>query len=84
MRVIQDDLLLCTDCLFAAVNGDFSGLDTAERESAIRSGLQNLGPNLVCNFDSETGRGVRDFLSVSCDCCQSTLAGTRHRFAILG
>lgn len=27
MEIVRDNLLLCDDCLFAAVNGDFTGLD---------------------------------------------------------
>jgi hypothetical protein len=27
MRIVRDDLWLCVDCLFVAVNGDYTGLD---------------------------------------------------------
>lgn len=27
MEIIRDDIQLCTDCLFVAVNGDYSGID---------------------------------------------------------
>lgn len=30
------------------------------------------------------GRGYEEFSRRDCDCCRSTLAGSRHRFAILG
>lgn len=91
MRVIQDDLWLCVDCLFAAVNDDYSGLnyyyspaEAQKREKAIRVGLQELGPHLVPDFDTETDEGHETFSSRGCDCCGSDLAGEMHRFAVLG
>ena len=91
MRVIQDDLWLCGDCLQAAVNDDYTGLDyyynPAEselKEKAIRDGLAALGGNLVIDSDGETGDGCDEFSRKACDCCGTTLAGHRERFAILG
>jgi hypothetical protein len=91
MRVIQDDLWLCTDCLFVAVNGDYSGLDyyytpeeSAKKRAAIDTGLSKLGTNLSSDFDSETGEGINEFSNTPCACCGAGLAGSRHRFAILG
>ena len=91
MRVIQDDLWLCSDCLFVAVNGDYSGLDyyytpedAVSRRAAVDAGLSKLGQHLVSDFDSETGDGINEFSSTPCTCCGSGLAGSRHRFAILG
>ncbi len=91
MQVIQDDLWLCPDCLQAAVNDDYSGLDyyydedeAKQREAEIRAGLQQLGPHLVMDCDQETGEGHREFSSCGCDCCGSSLAGEFHRFAVLG
>lgn len=91
MRVIADDLWLCSDCLFAAVNDDYTGLDyyyspkdAEKKEQEIREGLVRLGPNLVYNADSETGEGIREFSSTPCNCCGTHLAGSRERFAILG
>jgi hypothetical protein len=93
MIVVQDDLWLCTDCLMIAVNGDASGLDysysekeAAQRLAAIEAGLDELGPHLVPDFDSEADEdnGIREFSSCGCDCCGSRLAGEFHRFAVLG
>lgn len=91
MHVTQDNLWLCADCLQTAVNDDYSGLDyyysepeSTRRMKAIKVGLGELGPNLVPDFDSETGKGIDEFSSVGCDCCGISLAGTMHRFAILG
>lgn len=64
MKVIQDDLWLCTDCLMAAVNDDYSGLDyyykepeATERMNKIKAGLHRLGPHLVCDVNPETWDG---------------------------
>src|SRR5208282_5634134 len=90
MEVVQDNLWLCDDCLFAAVNGDYSGLDmyynhedAEKRMQEIQAGLKELGW-LTPDFDSETGDGIDSFSSRHCDCCGSNLAGERHRFSVLG
>lgn len=84
MNIVRDNLWLCVDCLFVAVNGDESGIDGADRLEAVRAGLERLGPHLSPNFDSETDDGIREFSSCGCDCCGSRFAGTMHRFAVLG
>jgi len=90
MDIVQDNLWLCDDCLFAAVNDDYSGLDmhyspeeAETRMQEIQAGLKELGW-LTPDFDSETGEGIDDFSSRRCDCCGSNLAGERHRFTVLG
>jgi hypothetical protein len=91
MQVVRDDLWLCVDCLMVAVNGDDSGIEGDDRKRAVRTGVEMLGRHLVPDFDSETEDehgnihvGVREFSSTTCDCCGSHLAGSRHRFAVLG
>ena len=124
MKIIRDDIQLCTDCTIAAVNGDFTGLDyhygyewkclTCARDgrgrtpdrcpsclseqdqnhgphsgadlrmAEIVAGLEKLGPHLVPDYDSETGKGIDEFSSRPCGCCGTRLAGERHDFAILG
>lgn len=84
MRVIQDSLYLCSDCCLVACNGSH-GLDIApEQLQRTNDGLGKLGLHLVPNFDSETGDGLETFARMPCDSCGSGLAGSRHRFAILG
>ena len=84
MRVIQDDLWLCTDCTLLAVNGDATSLDyhygkdAAARLAAIEAGLTRLGPHLVSGDDTDESSSRR------CDCCETRLAGARHEFAVLG
>jgi len=96
MIVVRDDVWLCEDCLFVAVNGDASGLDyhygeeeAAKRLAAIEAGLDKLGPHLVPDFDSETGEGIEAEIGARCTrqpcaCCGDHHHGSRHRFAVLG
>jgi hypothetical protein len=90
MRVIRD-LWLCEDCMIAAVNDDYGGIDfsfgvgtpeNAARCAEVRKGLERLGPHLAYNSDENEGR--LEFSWRECDCCRSRLGGSRERFAILG
>ena len=84
MRVIQDDLMLCSDCTMVACNGSH-GLDIdPEQLKRTETGLAKLGKHLVPNFGSETGDGLESFSTIPCDSCASGLAGYRARFSILG
>jgi hypothetical protein len=83
MKVIDDDLWLCDDCTIYAANGDTSGIEGDKREREVVKGVNALGPNLVPNFDSDTGEGIRDFTWRKCDACNSNLGGSRTRFALL-
>jgi hypothetical protein len=84
MRVKQDDLWLCQDCTFVACNGEsgepVSSFADIER---TRQGLEKLGRHLVPDFDSNTADGLREFSSVPCAACDTSLAGYRARFAVL-
>lgn len=84
MQVIIDDLWLCVDCLMLACNGDASGIESPERVRECELGLEELGPYLGPDFDSETGEGILEFSWCGCDACGSKLGGTFHRFAVLG
>ena len=85
MKIITDDIWLCPDCVQAAVNDDYTGLDyqydtvtAANRKKEIEDGLNNLGPNLV------PGNNEEEFSRRECDCCGEYRAGHRMQFAILG
>lgn len=84
MKIVQDDLWLCVDCLVVAVNGDTSGIESDERVAAVNAGLDRLGAHLVPDFDSESGDGILSFSWRDCDSCRCGLGGERHRFAVLG
>ena len=83
MKVVRDGLWLCADCRIAAVNGDFTGIESDERVKEVEAGLERLGAHLV-NDEGENGEGYDEFKWRSCDCCRTNRGGERFRFAILG
>jgi hypothetical protein len=96
MKIKHDGIDLCGDCTVVACNGDYTIFDgqmngrgpeaEAERNARIAevdAGFERLGPNLVPNFNSESGRGIKEFTWRKCDCCGAG-AGSRYEFAILG
>jgi len=93
VTVIQDDLWLCSDCLQAAVNDDYTGLDyhygpveAEKRMEEIQAGLSRLGSGLVMDSRdlAEHDNAHRVFTTAACDCCGTKLHGERWRFALLG
>ncbi len=84
MKVIEDELYLCSDCTTVACNGSDGADISSEQLRATSAGLAKLGRNLVPDFDSESSIGLREFSGVRCRACGSELGGYRARFAILG
>lgn len=70
-------LLICDDCLIAASNNDYTGMDLVT-ETRVRAGLERLAVNEhvvhVVGIDE-----YAPFSSCRCDCCLTQLAGRRHR-----
>ena len=84
MQVVQDDLWLCPDCMYAAVNGDAP--ESEEQDKATTAGLERLG-HLVPNWHNEHDgyySGHNDHSIDACDCCRSRLHGERWRFYARG
>jgi hypothetical protein len=73
-----------------ACNGEIcDGIESPACEKAVREGVDELGPHLVPDWqsDEESGEiteGHRDFSWHGCDACFSKLGGELHRFAVLG
>jgi hypothetical protein len=80
-KIIANDLWFCDDCLIAACNGDFTGMDD-DRAKEVQNALGQLKGYPAPDFDSETGEGIEEFSHWQCDCC-GALPGRRHRFALL-
>lgn len=64
MKVKDDNLWLCQDCLQVAVNADYTGLqyyyseeEADKREQEINEGLERLGKYLVPHFNTEEETG---------------------------
>lgn len=72
------NMMFCTDCMIAAVNGDFTGMDD-ETEKRVIHGLDRIG-YVYPVFDAETGDGVQGFSWSPCTCCTSKLGGARFTF----
>ena len=83
-KIIQEGLLFCPDCLQAAVNDDYTGLDyhltpdeAEKRMKAIKKGRASLPGYPVYNGIDE------DFSIEPCSCCGLKLAGERYGFNLL-
>lgn len=67
MKVVEQGLWLCDECMQAAVNDDYTALDyshpepeATRRMGDIRQGLKDLGPGLIPDF--------RDEIEFECEC----------------
>ena len=80
MRVIRDNIWLCSDCTMGSCNGTSTAAPELQNEKATVEGLAKLEPHIVPDFDSETGEGLQELSSVPCAACGTPLAGYRARF----
>jgi len=78
---VKYELAACADCLLFVANGDAPEDDNGELAAAI---LANLGAddarNLCCGDTDQDD----EFSWRACDCCGSTLGGSRHQLICLG
>lgn len=80
--LIDDDVWLCDDCMFAHCNGDSP--EDATRDAEVTAGFERIaaeGLDLALN-DGPDGLGQDDFSWSPCRCCRSRLGGARTRFAL--
>src|SRR5690554_1579793 len=88
--IIDDDFMVCTDCLMIIANDDASGLayslgeeEAEAREREIREAIAEIqreeGQIAVGDSDRD-----EEFTSRPCACCGMRLAGPRHHCVILG
>lgn len=58
MEIVRDDLQLCQDCLFVAVNGDYSGIDEhyGKGESPGRGELREGAKERAAEIDAGLAR----------------------------
>ncbi|MDR5893148.1 hypothetical protein QC820_09995 [Halomonas mongoliensis] len=89
IEVIDDQFMVCTDCLMIIANDDATGLDyslseeeAAEREREIREAIAEVqrteGQIAVGDSDMDD-----EFSASPCACCGTRLAGQRHHCVIL-
>lgn len=79
LEILDDEFMVCSDCLMVIANGDYSGLaidpsTEDQRTKEINDGLDSIEGYVDCG-DSDKDR---EFSSRPCDCCGSQLAGSRH------
>ena len=84
LRIVDDEYMVCVDCLMVIANGDYSGLannpDTEDRRTeAINRGLDRAGGNVCCGDQDKD----EEFSSRGCDNCRSNLAGSLHHCVVL-
>ncbi|MFN2332480.1 MAG: hypothetical protein ABR580_11615 [Halomonas sp.] len=88
-KIVDDHFMVCADCLMIIANDDATGLDhfldeesAAARERELRHSIaaaQRDGNYLVVG-DSEQDE---EFSTSSCDCCNTSLAGSRHHCVLM-
>ncbi|WP_445000250.1 hypothetical protein [Halomonas mongoliensis] len=90
LAIIDDDFMVCTDCLMIIANDDASGLDYSlgEEEAEVR---EHEILEAIAEIQREEGQiavgdsGKDDeFSSSPCACCGTRLAGARHHCVLLG
>lgn len=82
--ILDDEFMVCVDCLMVIANGDYSGLaidpsTEDQRTKEINDGLDSVEGYVACG-DSDKDY---DFSSRPCGCCGSHLAGSRHHCVVL-
>ena len=88
MKVLDDNFMVCSDCIQVIANGDYSGLDyscdveekfSEKRVDEINAGLED-NPGIACG-DADKDE---EFSTQPCECCGESLHGSRHHCVILG
>lgn len=85
INIVDDEYMVCVDCLMVIANGDYSGLalnpDTEDRRTeAINRGLDRAGGSVCCGDQDKD----EEFSNRGCDNCGCNLAGSLHHCVILG
>ncbi|MDZ7854201.1 MAG: hypothetical protein U5L98_16590 [Halomonas sp.] len=90
VNMVDDEFMVCTDCLMIIANDDASGLDYSlgEEEGAAREQEIRKAIAVIQREEGQIAVGDGDryveFSSRPCACCGIRLAGPRHHFVILG
>lgn len=80
MAKVVNELMACIDCLLYVANGDLPEDDTGQLEEAIGEHLDlSVHQYLVCGDNDKDD----EFSWRACECCGSTLGGSRHLLVLL-
>ncbi|SDK68941.1 hypothetical protein [Billgrantia gudaonensis] len=87
--IVDDHFMVCADCLMIIANDDATGLDhfldeesaaAREREVRLSIAAAQRDESYIAVGDSERDE---EFSTASCDCCKTTLAGSRHHCVLM-
>lgn len=87
VRMIDDEFMVCCDCIMAIANGDLTALANDpetedERTRQIHQGLQEIADNGGYAVAGDSDK-YDEFSRYPCECCGERLAGSRHHAVIL-
>lgn len=86
--IIDDNFMVCGECLQALINDDYTSLDyyydeaeSTARMEAIQQGIDDICiDGYACLGDSDKDE---DFSRSPCECCHTALHGSRYHMVIL-
>jgi len=79
MKVIDDNFMVCTDCIMVIANGEMPTDSTPERDAEIIAGIKRVGLSVSCgDSDKKIDHSINP-----CDCCHTHLHGERHHCVIM-
>lgn len=89
IRILDDEFMVCGDCVQPIVYGDYSALDyhyntldSEKRYREICEGIERNCKNGFCSIEIGDNEKNVEFSKRSCDCCGSELHGHRTHFVI--
>ena len=84
---------VCSDCLMFIANGDLPDCADDETAKAVVAGVESEPGHWVAggeceehqdhNHCAESGCDSRDFSWSDCECCGSSLGGSRHKASVI-
>ena len=87
VRVIDEEFMVCCDCIMEIANGDLTGLANDpetedERTRQIYQGLRQIAEDGGYAVAGDADK-ADEFSRYPCECCRDRLAGSRHHAVIL-
>lgn len=86
INIIDNNFMVCSECLQAIANDDYTGLDYYLPEDESNARMRDIQESIhlvagnICCGDSEND----DSFSMNpCDCCGDRLHGSRHHCVLL-
>lgn len=83
MAEVAYELMACQDCLMLVANGDFPEDNSERQDKQMQAGIDaNMGDDqgYLCCGDSDKDD---EFSWDACECCGSSLGGSRHHLVVV-